>query len=161
MGMRAADSRLYGNPPPPTGRHPLSKGGVGYDRPGAFSEPQQPKFSTRLGPSGPDENRHRPLRFSAPGGRHRGKGECPRKWGLGDCDYGRIMRPSEQPPSVFWFLFHVEKELAAGAAKSPTPERNSVKRRAESSRPTTNHCPLRRKELAAGTAKSPRPAVQI
>ena len=32
---------------------------------------------------------------------------------------GRLCRTCRlrPPPSVFWFLFHVEKELAAGAAK--------------------------------------------
>ena len=36
-----------------------------------------------------------------------------------DTKYGHEVSILSRPPGVFWFLFHAEKELAAGAAKSP------------------------------------------
>ena len=49
----------------------------------------------------------------------------PRNRGLGESRHWRTQFASAASPSVFWFLFHVEKELAAGAAKLPESPKNT------------------------------------
>ena len=98
---------------------PLSKGGVCYDRPGAFPEPQQPKFSTRPGPCGPEETDTGHSDFPRREGKNRPKETAPVNGGRGAQRLWTRDASMVATPSVFWFLFHVEKELAAPAAKSP------------------------------------------
>ena len=94
-------------------------------RPGAVRKPHLLQFSTTPGPSGPGGNANRHSDSARRKFCKIHQVRDPRNWGVGERRHWRTQFASAASPSVFWFLFHVEKELAAGAAKLPESPKNT------------------------------------
>ena len=94
-------------------------------RPGAVRKPHLLQFSTTPGPSGPGGNANRHSDSARRKFCKIHQVRVPRNRGLGESRHWRTQFASAASPSVFWFLFHVEKELAAGAAKLPESPKNT------------------------------------
>ena len=98
-------------------------------KPGAEREPHPPQFWKSQGPVARIEprkttqilragNTAKPSKYASPrNGGSRGRAA----WRQGRRSRFCRLRP---PPSVFWFLFHVEKELAPHCARRRVSERN-------------------------------------
>ena len=90
----------------------MRTGSVGSAEPGAVVKPHRTLIFANPGPLWARKKSRNATQILRAGSSIAGQRDNPRNGGLGVSRHWRTKFASAVSPSVFWFLFHVEKKLA-------------------------------------------------